>query len=120
MKNKPTLLEKLNYAFGTNTNDLSKVKPEKIIEYAELTYKLKTTAQTNSKNKRYYYKSNYLLTAPESLKHELTVEFNRLMNAEPKVSLENIIQDLKFYKDMLLNEENLITSSELGLEAVFS
>ena len=32
---KPTLLEILNYSFGTNTNDISKVDPEKIIEYSK-------------------------------------------------------------------------------------
>ena len=67
-----------------------------------LKYELRTSPQTQSKNYRYYYKSNYLFTAPLNLKNALAVEFNNLMNSN--LSFENVVAELKIYKDSLINE----------------
>ena len=67
-----------------------------------LSYHLRTSPQTQSKNHRYFYKSNYLFTAPLKLKNILTIEFNRLMNSN--LSFENVIEELKVYKKSLENE----------------
>lgn len=69
-----------------------------------LSYHLRTSPQTQSKNYRYYYKSNYLFTAPLNLKNLLTIEFNRLMNSN--LSFENVIEKLKVYKTSLETELN--------------
>lgn len=67
-------------------------------------YELKTTNQTSNTTVRYYVKNEYLLSAPEELKEELTLEFNRLMNIRPKLSIEEVKTELRFYKEMLLAE----------------
>jgi len=67
-----------------------------------LKYELRTSPQTQSKNYRYYYKSNYLFTAPLNLKNALAIEFNNLMNSN--LSFENVVAELKIYKDSLINE----------------
>ena len=67
-----------------------------------LSYHLRTSPQTKSKNYRYYYNSNYLFTAPLNLKNILTIEFNRLMNSN--LSFENVVEELKVYKQSLENE----------------
>ena len=67
-----------------------------------LKYTLRTSPQTQSKNYRYYYKSNYLFTAPLNLKNALAIEFNNLMNSN--LSFENVVAELKIYKDSLINE----------------
>ena len=67
-----------------------------------LSYHLRTSPQTQSRNYRYYYKSNYLFTAPLNLKNILTVEFNRLMNSN--LSFENVVEELKVYKESLALE----------------
>ena len=67
-----------------------------------LKYNLRTSPQTQSKNYRYYYKSNYLFTAPLNLKNALAIEFNNLMNSN--LSFENVIEELKIYKDSLITE----------------
>ena len=67
-------------------------------------YGLKTVNQTSKTTVRYYFKSEYLFSAPEELKEELTLEFNRLMNLRPKLSLEEVKTELRFYKEMLLTE----------------
>ena len=67
-----------------------------------LSYHLRTSPQTQSKNHRYFYKSNYLFTAPLNLKNLLTIEFNRLMNSN--LSFENVVEELKIYKESLALE----------------
>lgn len=67
-----------------------------------LSYHLRTSPQTQSKNHRYFYKSNYLFTAPLNLKNILNIEFNRLMNSN--LSFENVVEELKVYKQSLENE----------------
>lgn len=67
-----------------------------------LSYHLRTSPQTQSKNHRYFYKSNYLFTAPLNLKNLLTIEFNRLMNSN--LSFENVVEELRIYKQSLENE----------------
>lgn len=67
-----------------------------------LSYHLRTSPQTQSKNHRYFYKSNYLFTAPLNLKNLLTIEFNRLMNSN--LSFENVVEELKSYKESLALE----------------
>ena len=79
-----------------------------------LTYKLRTQNQTSSKNKRYYYKSNYLFTAPKGLLYDLTVEFNRLMNLKPKLTFEEVTEELKTYKESLMLEVSS-TGKQLNL-----
>ena len=78
-----------------------------------LTYHLRTSPQTQSKNHRYFYKSNYLFTAPLNLKNLLTIEFNRLMNSN--LSFENVVEELRIYKQSL--ETELVSNgiqTELG------
>ena len=83
-------------------------------------YELKTTNQTSNTTVRYYVKNEYLLSAPEELKEELTLEFNRLMNIRPKLSLEEVKSELRFYKDMLLKEEELSANPSNVEEGVVS
>lgn len=75
---------------------------ETAIGESVLSYHLRTSPQTQSKNHRYFYKSNYLFTAPLNLKNLLTIEFNRLMNSN--LSFENVVEELKVYKQSLENE----------------
>ena len=79
-------------------------------------YELKTVPQTSKSTVRYYCKSEYLLSAPEELKAELELEFNRLMNLRPKKSFKEVQQELKNYKDMLLAEEELSAPTEVLAE----
>ena len=76
-----------------------------------LSYHLRTSPQTQSKNHRYFYKSNYLFTAPLNLKNLLTIEFNRLMNSN--LSCENVVEELKIYKESLALE---LTSNGIQTE----
>ena len=75
---------------------------ETAIGESVLSYHLRTSPQTQSKNHRYFYKSNYLFTAPLNLKNLLTIEFNRLMNSN--LSFENVVEELKVYKESLALE----------------
>lgn len=78
------------------------VVDDKLFGESILSYHLRTSPQTQSKNYRYFYKSNYLFTAPLNLKNILTIEFNRLMNSN--LSFENVIEELKVYKTSLQHE----------------
>jgi len=100
----------LNALFFNATESLSKqISEVPVIVIGEtsigeniLSYHLRTSPQTQSKNHRYYYKSNYLFTAPLNLKNILTIEFNRLMNSN--LSFESVVEELKVYKDSLETE----------------
>lgn len=83
-------------------------------------YELKTVNQTSKTTVRYYFKQEYLLSAPENLKEELQLEFNNLMNLRPKLSLEEVKSELRFYKDMLLKEEELSANPSNVEEGVVS
>ena len=67
-------------------------------------YKLTTFKQSSNTTVRYYYKSEYLLSAPEEMKEELQLKFNELMNLRPKLSLEEVKQELKIYKNDVTEE----------------
>ncbi len=75
-------------------------------------YRLKTVKQNSKTTVRYYYQSEYLLSAPEDLKEELELEFNRLMNLRPKKSVAEVKKELRFFKDMLQQEEQLVILPE--------
>lgn len=70
-------------------------------------FELKTVNQTSKTTVRYYFQQEYLLSAPEELKEELELEFNNLMNLRPKLSLEEVKSELRFYKEMLIHEEEI-------------
>ena len=53
-------------------------------------YKLKVYLQNSKKTVRYYYNSTYLFSAPLELYEEITIEFNELMNEEPKLTLAEV------------------------------
>ena len=93
-------------AVETLKNDIAEVPVivigEDPIGESVLSYHLRTSPQTRSKNHRYFYKSNYLFTAPLNLKNILNIEFNRLMNSN--LSFENVVEELKVYKQSLENE----------------
>ena len=84
-------------------------------------YELKTVNQSSKTTVRYYYKSEYLLSAPEDLKEDLELEFNNLMNLRPKLSLKEVKEELRFYKDMLQQEEMKLNNlpEATGLNAIF-
>lgn len=121
-------LEKENSALKTSVKELEKEnKSLKVLlnQYEEdisenyvpldlLHYQLRTSNQTGSKNKRYFYKSNYLFTAPQGLLYDLTVEFNRLMNVKPKLDFEEVSEELRTYKDALMLEVSS-TGKQLNL-----
>lgn len=90
-------------AVETLKNDIAEVPVivigEDPIGESVLSYHLRTSPQTQSKNHRYFYKSNYLFTAPLNLKNILNIEFNRLMNSN--LSFENVVEELKVYKQSL-------------------
>ena len=79
-------------------------------------YELKTVNQSSKTTVRYYFKQVYLLSAPEDLKEELQLEFNNLMNLRPKLSLEEVKSELRFYKDMLLKEEEELSANPSNVE----
>ena len=80
-------------------------------------YELTTFKQSSKTTVRYYYKQEYLLSAPEDMKEELQLKFNELMNLRPKLSFEEVKQELKTYKNDVTEEpstaviENLVESS---------
>ena len=90
-------------AVETLKNDIAEVPVivigEDPIGESVLSYHLRTSPQTQSKNHRYFYKSNYLFTAPLNLKNILNIEFNRLMNSN--LSFKNVVEELKVYKQSL-------------------
>ena len=93
-------------ATQTLKNDVAEIPVaiigETSIGESVLSYHLRTSPQTQSKNYRYFYKSNYLFTAPLNLKNLLTIEFNRLMNSN--LSFESVVEELKTYKESLALE----------------
>lgn len=93
----------LTESIETLKNDIAEVPVVAIGETAIseniLSYHLRTSPQTKSKNHRYFYKSNYLFTAPLNLKNLLTIEFNRLMNNN--LSFEEVVSELRVYKQSL-------------------
>lgn len=95
-----------NDSIETLKNDIAEVPVvvigETSIGESVLSYHLRTSPQTQSKNHRYFYKSNYLFTAPLNLKNILNIEFNRLMNSN--LSFESVVEELKVYKQSLENE----------------
>ena len=107
LKSNYSQLEKVfTNAVETLKNDIAEVPVivigEDPIGESVLSYHLRTSPQTQSKNHRYFYKSNYLFTAPLNLKNILNIEFNRLMNSN--LSFENVVEELKVYKQSLENE----------------
>ena len=80
-------------------------------------YELTTFKQSSKTTVRYYYKQEYLLSAPEDMKEELQLKFNELMNLRPKLTFEEVKQELKTYKNDVTEEpstaviENLVESS---------
>ena len=80
-------------------------------------YELTTFKQSSKTTVRYYYKQEYLLSAPKDMKEELQLKFNELMNLRPKLSFEEVKQELKTYKNDVTEKpsaeviEDLVESS---------
>lgn len=107
-------LNKENKSLKVLLNQYEEDFSENYVPLDLLSYELRTSNQTGSKNKRYYYKSNYLFTAPQGLLYDLTVEFNRLMNLKPKLTFEEVTEELRTYKDSLMLEVSS-TGKQLNL-----
>ena len=107
-------LKKENKSLKVLLNQYEEDFSENYVPLDLLSYELRTSNQTGSKNKRYYYKSNYLFTAPQGLLYDLTVEFNRLMNLKPKLTFEEVTEELRTYKDSLMLEVSS-TGKQLNL-----
>ena len=107
-------LKKENKGLKVLLNQYEEDFSENYVPLDLLSYELRTSNQTGSKNKRYYYKSNYLFTAPQGLLYDLTVEFNRLMNLKPKLTFEEVTEELRTYKDSLMLEVSS-TGKQLNL-----
>jgi len=107
-------LTKENKSLKVLLNQYEEDISENYVPLDLLSYKLRTQNQTSSKNKRYYYKSNYLFTAPQGLLYDLTIEFNRLMNLKPKLTFEEVSEELRTYKDTLMLEVSS-TGKQLNL-----
>lgn len=71
---------------------------EKIENNTDL-YELTIYNQSSKSTVRYYYNNEYLLSAPEEMKEELQLKFNELMNIRPKLSINEVKQELKIYKE---------------------
>ena len=97
-------LKKENKGLKVLLNQYEEDISENYVPLDLLHYQLRTSNQTGSKNKRYFYKSNYLFTAPQGLLYDLTIEFNRLMNMKPKLSFNEVTEELKTYKESLMLE----------------
>jgi len=67
-------------------------------------YELTVHNQSSKNTVRYYYKNEYLLSAPEEMKEELQLKFNELMNLRPKLSINEVKQELKKYKEDVTEE----------------
>lgn len=107
-------LTKENKSLKVLLNQYEEDISENYVPLDLLSYELRTSNQTGSKNKRYYYKSNYLFTAPQGLLYDLTIEFNRLMNLKPKLTFEEVSTELRTYKDALMLEVSS-TGKQLNL-----
>lgn len=107
-------LEKENKSLKVLLNQYEEDISENYVPLDLLSYELRTSNQTGSKNKRYYYKSNYLFTAPQGLLYDLTIEFNRLMNLKPKLTFDEVSEELRTYKDALMLEVSS-TGKQLNL-----
>ena len=107
-------LEKENKSLKVLLNQYEEDISENYVPLDLLSYELRTSNQTGSKNKRYYYKSNYLFTAPQGLLYDLTIEFNRLMNMKPKLTFDEVSEELRTYKDALMLEVSS-TGKQLNL-----
>ena len=107
-------LTKENKSLKVLLNQYEEDISENYVPLDLLSYKLRTQNQTSSKNKRYYYKSNYLFTAPQGLLYDLTIEFNRLMNLKPKLTFDEVSEELRTYKDALMLEVSS-TGKQLNL-----
>ena len=107
-------LEKENKSLKVLLNQYEEDISENYVPLDLLSYELRTSNQTGSKNKRYYYKSNYLFTAPQGLLYDLTIEFNRLMNMKPKLTFDEVSEELRTYKDSLMLEVSS-TGKQLNL-----
>jgi len=107
-------LTKENKSLKVLLNQYEEDISENYVPLDLLSYKLRTQNQTSSKNKRYYYKSNYLFTAPQGLLYDLTIEFNRLMNLKPKLTFDEVSEELRTYKDTLMLEVSS-TGKQLNL-----
>lgn len=89
-------------------------------------YKLKVYLQNSKKTVRYYYESTYLFSAPLELYEEITIEFNRLMNEEPKLTLAEVKEKLTSVKNLMVifrNDSEVPTSenvTEGGLAELFN
>ena len=61
-------------------------------------FSLRMNNTTSKSHKRYYYKSNYILTAPPKYYNKLNLKFNELMLKEPNHEFnENIKSELRKY-----------------------
>ena len=76
-------------------------------------YELTTFKQSSKTTIRYYYKQEYLLSAPEDMKEELQLKFNELMNLRPKLSFEEVKQELKTYKNDVTEEPSTADIKDL-------
>lgn len=76
----------LDYIFEENENNVD-------------LYELKVYNQSSKSTVRYYYNNEYLLSAPEEMKEELQLKFNELMNLRPELSINEVRQELKTYKE---------------------
>lgn len=76
-------------------------------------YELTTFKQSSKTTVRYYYKQEYLLSAPEDMKEELQLKFNELMNLRPKLSFEEVKQELKTYKNDVTEEPSTADIKDL-------
>lgn len=82
-------------------------------------YKLKVYLQNSKKTVRYYYNSTYLFSAPLELYEEITIEFNMLMNEEPKLTLSEVKEKLARLVNLLVmfrsdpSEEPIVNAVEV-------
>lgn len=105
--------------------EVNEVYPEEVIEEEVavpiMEHELKVYSQKSANTVRYYYKSTYLFSAPEKYLEELQVELNRLLNLRPELTLTELKEELRLYKVMLQQEEELLTkpSEATGLSILF-
>ncbi len=82
-------------------------------------HKLKVYLQNSKKTVRYYYNSTYLFSAPLELYEEITIEFNKLMNEEPKLTLSEVKEKLAGLVNLLVvfrsdsSEEPIVNAVEV-------
>lgn len=87
---------------GNNTSE----EPEEIV-IPSIKHKLKTYKQSQY-TVRYYYKSQYLFSAPESYHEKLQNELNRILVSNPDLDINTLKERLIYFRNTIPLTEYLV------------